>query len=119
MARGEYPLATDIALDVRPGTMRILLRSSPSSDSLAVYSVLIQRKSGISRSTSDCADWSGSSVRTGPGARRVTCTPVPFTSPRSDSLNVFAHALVSAYLALLAIAESPAAHPAIRIPPPF
>ena len=47
--------ATDIALLVTPGTIRILLRSRPSSDSLAVYSVEIHRKSGISLSTSDCS----------------------------------------------------------------
>ena len=34
---------------------RILLRSKPSSDILAVYSVEIHRKSGISFSTSDCS----------------------------------------------------------------
>ena len=53
MARGAYPLATDIALDVTPGTTRILLRSRPSREMRAVYSVSIHRKSGISRSTSD------------------------------------------------------------------
>ena len=94
--RGAYPDATDIALDVSPGTTRILLCSKPSSEIRAVYSVLIHKKSGISRSTSDCSSGSGSSVRTGPGASNVTCTPELFSSPRSDSLKVLANALVAA-----------------------
>ena len=55
MDRGVYPDATDIAFDVTPGTTRILLRSNPSSEIFAVYSVEIHRKSGISFSTSDCS----------------------------------------------------------------
>ena len=96
IARGAYPLATDIAFDVTPGTTRILLRSMPSSEMRAVYSVSIHRKSGINRSTSDCSAGSGSSVRTGPGASSVTWTPESFSSPRRDSLNVLANALVAA-----------------------
>ncbi len=96
MARGAYPLATDMALDVTPGTTRILLRSRPSSDSFAVCSVEIHRNSGTSLSTSDTSPGSGDDVRTGPGASSVTCTPVLLSSPRSDSLNVLTNALVAA-----------------------
>lgn len=96
MARGAYWLATDIAFDVRPGTTRILLRSKAFSDTRAVCSVEIHRKSGTSFSTSDASDASGSSVRTGPGASTVTCTPEPRSSPRRDSLKVFTKALVAA-----------------------
>ena len=56
--------------DVTPGTTRILLRSRPSSDSLAVCSVEIHRKSGISFSTSDCSSALGSVSRTGPGGKQ-------------------------------------------------
>src|SRR5271169_2313438 len=100
MARGAYWLATDIALDVTPGTMRILLCAKASSDLRAVYSVEIQKKSGTSFSTIDASDGSGRSERTGPGASSVTCTPDFRTSPRNDSLNVFTNAFVAAYVAL-------------------
>src|SRR5690348_6029027 len=96
MARGEYPDATDIAFDVTPGTTRILLRSKPSNDCRAVYSVEIHRKSGISFSTRDCSASWGSASRTGPGASNVTCTPARLSSPRSDALNVLTNALVAA-----------------------
>src|SRR6185312_14276880 len=117
MDRVVEPDATDIAFDVTPGTTRILLRSKPSSDSLAVYSVEIHRKSGISFSTSDCSAASGNVSRTGPGASSVTCTPARLSSPRSDSLNELTKALVAAYVALLGIGEFPAAEPEIRMPP--
>src|ERR1700731_3256354 len=96
IVRGAYWLAADMALDVRPGTTRILLRANASSDFGAVYSVEIHRKSGTSFSTIDASAGSGSSVRTGPGASSVTCTPVFRSSPRNDSLNVFTNALVAA-----------------------
>ena len=83
-------------MEVTPGTTRILLFSNPSSDSCAVCSTEIHRKSGISRSTSEASSGSGISVRTGPGASSVTCTPVFFNSPRSDSLKVLANALLAA-----------------------
>src|SRR3978361_1981605 len=96
IARGAYPLAADIALDVTPGTTRILLRAKPSNETRAVYSVSIHKKSGINLSTRDCSSGLGNSVRTGPGASTVTCTPADFTSPRRDSLNVLTKAFVAA-----------------------
>src|ERR1700758_5333954 len=65
MARGAYPLATDMAFEVNPGTTRILLRANPYSDNRAVCSVEIHRKSGTSLSTSEAAVSSGRAVRTG------------------------------------------------------
>ncbi|GAB4699328.1 hypothetical protein MOKP122_30740 [Mycobacterium avium subsp. hominissuis] len=85
-----------MALDVSPGTTRILLRPNASSDTRAVCSVEIHKKSGTSRSTIEASASSGRSVRTGPGANSVTCTPEPRSSPRSDSLNVLTKALVAA-----------------------
>ncbi|SKW40247.1 Uncharacterised protein [Mycobacteroides abscessus subsp. abscessus] len=85
-----------MALDVMPGTTRILLRSNAFRETRAVYSPLIHRKSGTTLSTIEASAGSGSTVRTGPGASNVTCTPVPLSSPRSDSEKVFAKALVAA-----------------------
>ncbi|SLJ83197.1 Uncharacterised protein [Mycobacteroides abscessus subsp. abscessus] len=65
-------------------------------ETLAVYSEETHMKSGTMRSTIDASAGSGASVRTGPGASSVTCTPVSFSSPRSDSEKVLAKALLAA-----------------------
>src|ERR1700752_271943 len=111
MARGAYPLATDMAFDVKPGTTRILLRANASSDTWAVCSVEIHMKSGTNLSTSVASASSGRSVRTGLGASNVTCTPEPRSSPRIDSLKVFTNALVAGEGAVGGIGKLRAADP--------
>ena len=91
-----YCPATDMPLLRMPGTTRILFSASASSETFAVYSLEIHRKSGTSLSTIEASAGSGASVRTGPGASRVTLTPLPLSSPRSDSEKVFTNALVAA-----------------------